>query len=883
MTKGKIRILSSAFLLITLHTGELPAFQQDIERRVYYAERINPSIPVIDGILDDEIWVTGRWGSEFIQREPYEGVEPSEETEFIIKYDDKNLYVAFRMYDTAPGEIDRRLTRRDEIEGGRVAIILDTFNDHRTAFAFAISTAGVKIDGVFSNDSGDMPDLNWDPVWYAGINLDETGWTAEMRIPFSQLRFADADEQLWGMQVERFLYRREEVSSWQHIPRQSSGWVSRFGELRGISGIGASRRIELLPYSSGKLETSLAEADNPFADGRDWSMLGGLDGKIGVTGNLTLDLAVNPDFGQVEADPSVVNLTAFETFFPEKRPFFIEGKNILDYQVTGGNGDFSQDNLFYSRRIGRRPQHSPDTDDDENVNVPDQTNIASAMKLTGKTQGGLSVGVLNAVTVRERAEIDKNGTRRHETAEPLTNYFIGRLQKDFRRGDTRIGGMMTATNRNINAEHLAFLNRAAYSGGIDFVHNWNDKTYYFDTKLLFSNIRGDREAILDAQTSSVRYYQRPDAGYVKVDSSAKSLSGHGGTITVGKGGNGHWRYSLGTTWRSPGLELNDAGFLREADNIMEVVWAQYYETDPKWIFRNFSINGNQWHGWNFGGENIFDGGNINGSMQLKNYWRFGFGINRNGESLSPSMLRGGPAFRNPGGWSTWIWSNSDSRKRFQFNVNGNIFRSDNSITRNHSVTTGFIWRPVHSLQLQTSLDYGKNINNLQYVETAETDAGDRYIFGRIDQKTAGVTIRANYSITPDLTIQYYGQPFISAGTFTHLSRITDPRAHDYFDRYREYTAEEIAYSPEDEEYVVDEPGAGSYTFDDPDFNFRQLRSNLVLRWEYTPGSILYLVWAQSRTGDESTGRFAFGSDMNRLFDIYPDNVFLIKFNRWLSF
>ncbi|MCP4725429.1 MAG: carbohydrate binding family 9 domain-containing protein, partial [bacterium] len=585
------------FMIISLFSVSLFAQDRNTDKKIYYTKRINPTPPEIDGKLDDEVWRGVEWGGDFMQRSPYDGKDPSQDTSFKITYDDDNLYIAYRVHDTDPEKIENQVTRRDRFPGDWVEINLDSYYDHRTAFSFTISCSGVRSDELITEDGGNW-DSSWDPVWYAETNINGDGWTAEVRIPLNQLRYADKDEQIWGLQFTRRLYRKEERSVWQPVPADAPGWVSRFGELRGIKGIRSKNSVELLPYSVSKLETSLKEAGNPFSDGKDPAMRGGLDAKFGVTSDLTLNLTVNPDFGQVEADPSVVNLSAYETFFQERRPFFVEGKNILNYQIMGGDGDFSSDNLFYSRRIGSSPHYYPDTEGNSFLDMPSVTNIASAAKLTGKTRNGYSVGVMNAVTVRETAEIHTDGTRSKETVEPMTNYFVGRLQKDYRKGDTRLGGIMTSTYRDINDSHLEFLNREAYTGGFDFVHNWKQKTYYFNYNTVFSHIKGKDEAILRAQESSVRYFQRPDADYLDLDPDATSMTGHGGKFSIGKSGNGHWNYDTGVTWRSPGLELNDVGYLRQADLVLQHIWLQFREWNPKWIFRNINVNFNQWSGWN---------------------------------------------------------------------------------------------------------------------------------------------------------------------------------------------------------------------------------------------------------------------------------------------
>jgi hypothetical protein len=873
-------------LLITLSlfvVSSAFSMQAPTEKRVYNAKKINPHPPVIDGVLDDEAWQKAEWSGDFVQRQPYEGKEPSQKTLFKVMYDDKNLYFSIRALDTEPDKIERRVTRRDGFDGDWVEINIDSYFDHRTAFSFTLTAAGVKGDEAISND-GDNWDSNWNPIWYAGVSTDDEGWCAEMRIPFSQLRFADKGENVWGLQVQRRLFRKEERSVWQFIPQKTSGWVSYFGELRGINGIKPPRRIELLPYSVGDVNRFQKETGNPFRDGQKSRLSGGLDGKIGVTSDITLDFTVNPDFGQVEADPSEINLSAFETFFQEKRPFFIEGQNILDFRLMGGDGGFSNDRLFYSRRIGRSPHYDPDVADDEFLDMPTGTSIATAFKLTGKTRNGLSIGILDAVTDKENARFDLNGRRREEAVEPLTNYFVGRVQKDYNKGNTSIGGLLTATNRDLDSDNLQFLNHSAYTGGIDFRHQWNDKKYYFEFRSAFSNVRGNKEAILELQEASARYYQRPDADYVEVDSSRTSLSGHGGYISFGKGGNSSVRYSVGGMWRSPGLDINDVGFMRQADRAMQYTWVGLRFTEPFSIFRRINFNFNQWLGKNFGGETVFAGGNINGGGQLKNYWQFWGGIGREGHNLGTSALRGGPAMKFPAQWNQWYDISTDNRKALSFGIGGSNGWVDEGDSRYHNLRFWVSYRPHNAMSIRVNPFLNINKDDLQYLQTSELEDGNRYLFGRIDQKTLGITLRLNYSITPNLSIQYYGQPFVSAGEYSQFKRITEPRAESYGDRYHMFAGDEIRFNADDEVYEIDEDSDGStdYSIEQPNFNFRQFRSNLVVRWEYSPGSTLFLVWSQSRTGSESDGRFSFRNDLENLFNVYPDNVFLIKFNRWLS-
>ena len=846
------------------------------EGKQYAARMTKPLPPVIDGRLDDPVWEEGEWEGGFIQSEPYEGQAPSQQTAFKILYDGKNIYVAIHALDDEPDKIERRLARRDNLEGDRVSILLDSYYDHRTAFSFSVNAAGVKGDEIIS-DNGDGRDQNWDPIWYVKTAVDEKGWTAEMRIPLSQLRFGKKQEHVWGLQVNRVYFRKEEVSNWQLIPKDVSGFVNQFGELFGLNGIESSRRIELYPYTVGMMESYQEQPGNPFASGRSSSLVGGLDGKIGISSDLTFDFTINPDFGQVEADPSEVNLTAFETYFEEKRPFFIEGRNIMSFQVMIGDGDLSSDNLFYSRRIGHMPYRSLNSGEDYFVDVPQNTSIQGAFKLSGKTKKGLSIGIIDGITTKENARVFSLGEYRDEPVEPFTNYFGARLQKDYNQGNTVIGGMLTSVNRSISNPNLNFLHNSAYTGGIDLFHTWKDKTYFISFNAVFSRVQGSSEALLRTQTSSLRYFQRPDADHLTLGPTRTSLSGHGGTLVGGKTGSGHLQYIAGATWRSPGLELNDMGYLRSADTFLEFVWANYRIWEPFSIFRELSFNGNQWKGWNFGGERAFAGGNIGFNGQFKNYWTLSTGINHNAYSLSDSALRGGPALVYPGAWGTYINVTTDSRKKIRLNVSLSTFVRKKSDSSSNSYSFGLNFNPSNAISVMVQPVLSLNENDLQYVSQLDFGLDKRYVFARIEQKTFGLTLRFNLSLTPDLSIQFYGQPFVSSGHYTHFKRITFPRAAEYSDRFHVFTESELTA---DGFYSIDEDQDGNidYSFSDPNFNFLQFRSNLVIRWEYKPGSSLYLVWSQGRTGYLPYGDYTFMDNMQELFAVYPHNVFLIKFS-----
>lgn len=862
--------------------GNDPQMKKKDPRRekTYYTQKIETKAPVIDGSFDDVVWNNVPWTSGFTQREPNDGAEPSQQTAFKILYDDNNLYIAIKAFDTEPEKIVRRMSARDGFDGDFVEVNIDSYDDDRTAFSFTASVSGVKSDEAVTNN-GDSWDSSWDAIWYLKTAVVADGWNAEIRIPFSQLRFSDKEKQNWGLQVTRRLFRKEERSNWQYIPQNEAGWVHHFGHLQGIEGIKPKRQIDVSPYVVAKAERFEKEAGNPYADGSLNDLTVGVDGKIGITNDLTLDFTINPDFGQVEADPSEVNLTAFESYFQEKRPFFIEGRNITSFGLSMGDGGFALDNLFYSRRIGRSPQYYPDLADNEYANVPSSTRILGAAKLTGKTQKGWSVGILETVTAEEKAEIYNEGQTHNEVVEPLTNYSLMRVSKDLNDGNTVIGAMLTSTNRKIDVEHLNFLPDNAFSGGLDLQHYWNDKKYFLNTNFAYSDVRGSTQAIDELQLASARYFQRPDAEHVTYDMNKTHLQGHGGNIAIGKNGSSGLRYASFITWRSPGLELNDMGYVREADYLLQVFWAGYRITTPFSVFRTANINLNQWSVWDFGSTNLNNGGNINSSFQFTNQWSFGFGINRDGDGFSNTALRGGEAMKTEGSMNYWVYMNTDNRKKIRFTFGGSYNIGDFNSSKHQSVWGSVTYRPVNTFNIALYPEYSISNNTLQYVDNfRNAQDEDRYLFATINRKTLSLTIRANFNMTPDLSIQYYGSPFISTGKYSDYKYVTSPKAEDYANRYELIDQSLITYSSDNEVYSIDEnnDGAPDYELDEPDFNFKQFRSNLVLRWEYVPGSALYVVWSQGITDYESNGRFDLNENLNQLTDTQPYNVFLLKFS-----
>ncbi len=865
--------IGTTLLILLMFFMALEGSAQD---KQYITQKISDKAPEINGDLNDAAWNQLEWMNAFVQVEPYEGRKPTQETQFKMAHDDENLYIAIRAYDTHPDSIVKRLSRRDDLEGDQVGIQIDSYNDKRTAFSFFVSAAGVKTDWVISDD-GMNRDYNWDPIWYVDTAIDSLGWTAEMKIPFTQLRFSRKGDSGWGLQIQRTIYRKDEKVMWKLIPQDASGWVSEFGEMKGMNGIEPQKEKSITPYAVTQLERFNKVEENPFrATGSNKNLDAGLNGKFGLTNNLTLDMAINPDFGQVEADPSQVNLTAYENYFEEKRPFFIEGQSIMNFRLMQ-LGDFMMDNLFYSRRIGHSPSYSPQTESGEFARTPGNTDILGAMKLTGKTRDGWSVGVMESMTSREQAKISDGTDTRFETVEPLSNYFLGRVQKDFNEGQTMLGGIATATNRRIETDHLNFMHDQAYTGGINFKHRWSDRTYQLAFRGIASHVRGSREAITRTQRSSAHYYQRPDVDHFSLDSTRNALSGHGGSLMFLKLGQGHFNYGVFVNWKSPGLELNDMGYQREADQLSQLAFANYRMWEPFMIFRNLRVSVNQWRIWDYGGNHLFTGGNINMNMQFKNYWELSFGLNGSSTRLSKTALRGGPFLKEPGSLRYWLRIESDQRKKLKFSVGSNQSWDTHNNAHRTSLFSDITYIPHNTLNISLSPSLSFQENKLQYVSTTKYNAQKRYIMATIDRATLGMSLRLNFSLTPDLSLQYWGQPFIASGKYSDFKRITNSTAENYHDRFHNFTEDQI--NQQNGHFSIDEnrDGATDYAFGAPDFNVLQFKSNLVARWEYIPGSTVYLVWSQNRNGFNPIGNFNLQNDLNDLFGIYPKNVFLVKF------
>ncbi|HVG45162.1 MAG TPA: DUF5916 domain-containing protein [Longimicrobium sp.] len=863
-------------------------------RRIGSAVRYTGAAPKLDGVLDDAAWGQAQPLSDFLQRTPNPGAPATLRTEARIVYDDAAVWVAVRAFDPHPDSMVAPVGRRDMagVSSEWVHVMLDSYNDKRTAFRFSVNPAGVQKDAFHSNDTSE--DLGWDAVWESQTRTDSAGWVAEFRIPLSQLRFSSAASgqgaQVWGLQVTREIARRSEVSDWSVERRDVNGFVSQFGELSGITGLKSARRLEVLPYTLARMTRAPDRPGDPFYSRTQGAGGVGGDVKYGLTSNLTLTATINPDFGQVEADPSEVNLTAFETFFGERRPFFTEGADIFRFRANFPywvrSGGFGNDQPFYSRRLGRSPQAGDPAA--QFADRPENTTILGAAKVSGKTASGWSIGLLDALTDREETRyVDTLGVTRGATVEPMTNYLVARAIKDFNGGRSAVGGIVTSMHRAIDEDdpRLSVLTHDAVTAGLDARHRFGKGNYELTAAVLGSHVAGSTDAITRIQLGPGHYFQRPDAGHLRFDPSRTSLTGWLADVQVEKTGGGHLRGGLYGHARSPGLEMNDMGFQRSTDWLLQGAWIGWNHFEPGKRVRNWNANFNAWNGWSFGGEHLTTGINVNGGLTLNNNWGAWWGSDTEFPALRADILRGGPTFTGPA-YSTYnAGIYSDGRKRISGEVWFNGYNEWSTVGKSRSLGTNLNLRAGARLRLSAgpSVSWGRD-PWIFVAQPADSAGQPHYVFADIRQASVSLTTRMSYAFTPRLTLDFYAQPFVSAGEYGGLKEVSDPRARHFDDRFSRFGT---ALSLDDGVYSVDRNGDGTpeLQFGQPDFNYKALRSNLVLRWEYRPGSTMFVVWSQGRENFEPNGAFRFGRDFGRLFDggqAPSTNVLLVKFNYWLS-
>lgn len=854
------------FLLLCLTSTSIFA---QVAPRDYAAQRTTGPI-TIDGKLDEPDWLNAEFQGDFVEAEPNEGATPLQKTEFAIRYDDKNLYVAIRAYDDDMSAIERRSGRRDSFEGDYVEINFDSNNDKRTGFSFSATAAGVKGE-EFISQNGENWDETYNPIWYLAVADEEDAYVTEFRIPLSQLRFGSAEIQDWGMQVTRRYFRDDSIYRWQRILADAGGFVSEFGTLSGLEGLKSQKQLEIQPFVVAQLDDYEEETGNPFRTGSDFNLNAGLDAKIGITNDLTLDLTVNPDFGQVEADPAAIALDGFQIFFREQRPFFVQGNDIFSYRVADG-----QSNLFYSRRIGRSPQGSAFGPLTAFVDQPDNTTILGAAKFSGKTSDGWSIGALQSITARETAEVlNSDGTEREVIVEPLTSYSVARLQKDFNERRTYIGGIFTSVVRDMEP-NLNSLHSHAYSGGLDFQHTWKDFEYFVKGTFSLSHVRGSAEAIQQTQTSINHLFQRPDADHVSVDPTRTSLTGTGGRLFAGKQGGKHWRYEGGVIWKSPELEINDIGFIRETDDIRTVQNIAYLWNEPSSWYRRASASLNVFQAFDFGGnyQRIQYEGRF--ETRLQNYMYAGIGGAHKPRIYSNSFLRGGPRWSFGSENYYFAFVGTDQRKKWTIQATYVNSQGGEDLFAYREYSLDFNYQPFNALSISLSPQFTDAPNRGQYVTTTDNAGQPRYVLARIDNQTLQAALRVNYNMGPNLSVQYYGQPFVSRGAYDRFKYVINGTADRFADRAALLGDDQISLS--NGIYEVDEDGDGGvdYAFGNPDFSFVQFRSNLVLRWEYIPGSELFLVWSQGTEGLAGIDRSLTQALDSKILGERLENTFLIK-------
>jgi hypothetical protein len=822
-------------------------FGQERERPAASALRLAGSIR-IDGRLDDAAWASAQPVTQFVQRQPAEGRPAVDKMDVRIAFDDGALYIGARMESSSP--IQAPLGRRDDDDRAEnIQISLDTYLDRRTAYTFGVTASGVRLDYFHSSDDEGSGDSAFDPVWEARTQMFENGWTAELWIPLSQVRFNERSPQIWGMNIRRWIPSRNEEVYWAPRLRTDERFASMFGDLHGLDGIHPRRRLELLPYvAGGSLLTGDSSSGNPFDRGANLSGRAGGDVKVGIGSSLTLEGTVNPDFGQVEADPAEVNLTAFETFFSERRPFFTQGANLLSGIVN---------NYFYSRRIGAPPSRRVAGDF---VDYPRTTTILGAAKLTGRMQSGTSLGVLTAVTDEEFAEISTAGIRSRSRLVPRTLFSVARVQQEFGPPGSSASVMTTVVQRDLSAaDPLAeLLTRSAVSLSGDSVIRFGD--YELQSYLGFARVNGEPAAVARLQRSSARYFQRPDADYVELDLFRTSMTGAKGGASFRRQNARHWRWDVGTSIESPEFESNDIGRLSSSDGIQAFGSLTYQETTPGAWLREYAFDVGETQEWNYGGDEQVS--SVNGSARLTwlNYWDSDFFWEYNFRAQDMRLTRGGPLMETPRSWRTEfeVESSNTAQTRGGINV---VFAGTEDGGSTFQVRPEFITRPAPRWEVTLRPTYNRTVDTQQYVETIAGLGADSpsYLFAEVDRSTWSSEIRVSYTFKPDLTLDFYGEPFAASGRYSNIGRLVAARSR--------------LLEPVD--VAVADPA-------DEDFNVRSFRSNLVLRWEWRPGSTFYAVWQQNRERQGLSFERATAADMFRAFAAPGDHVFAVKTSFWIA-
>lgn len=837
------------------------------------ATRITGATPHLDGRLDDAAWSTASWTSDFTQREPTEGAKATARTEVAFLYDDAALYIGARMQKGGDAPVRALVTRRDnEGSSDQLIVSLDSYHDRRTAYSFGVTAAGVRIDYFHSTDDQSNRDYSFDPVWEAQTEIVPSGWTAELRIPFTQLRFNAGDIQVWGVNLTRIIPALNEEDYLVLVRRNENGWASRFAELRGIERIAPSRRVELIPYvaSSAHILGDVDSSD-PFSEKRSSDIRVGGDVKVGLGPSLTLNATINPDFGQVEADPAQVNLSGFETVFPERRPFFVEGSQLLRA---------SNVSLFVSRRIGQGPRYHPSADYVEPIL---NTTIKGAAKVTGRLPSGLSVGVLGALTGSEKARTFSNGQFSEAVLEPLTSFGVGRLQQEFGKAKSTVAVMLTNVNRRIDegSPIAAILPRNAVTGAVEWDLRFKNGEYELSGSFSVSHLSGDSAAILRIQKLPAHYFGRPDAPYLKIDSSRETLTGTDTNIGFSKNA-GKFLWSVGAYGEAPGLDINDIGRIGAADDRGFNEGVRYRQTVPGKTLRSWDIGLYNYNEWDYGGIRQGTVFQAISNQVLRNFWQTSANLSYTAPAVEDNLTRGGPLMGLASSWNGGVSLSTSPGKKTRWSISpGGGWDANGGWTQ--AIEAGVSFRPGNRIELSVNPSYGRWVDSRQYLTTlaggTAATFGNRYVFSYIERSELAAQLRLNYSLAPDLTLETYAEPFASTGRYYRHGEL--PRARSF--GLREYGSDGTTLTRFGSDSIVVTDGSARFQLPVTDFNVLSFRSNVVMRWEWRPGSTAYLVWQQNRGDQRTSGALVRPSSLFDALTANGDNVFAIKLNYWLPF
>jgi hypothetical protein len=855
---------------------------QDGVRKQASAVRLSDGDLRFDGHLDDAIWQRATPISDFLQAEPDEGAAPTDRMEVRFAYDDSALWIGARM-DSADGRVQAPMSRRDD--GGQaeyVQIELDTYLDRRTAYMFGVTASGVRLDHYHPSDNEDDTDSQFDPVWQAKTSIDATGWSAEMWIPFSQLRFNNAPQRIWGLNIKRWRPSLNEEDYWVVVGRTRTGWASRFGDLRGIDGVTTKQRLELLPYvASSSRMTGNRDRNNPFDDGVNLAGRVGADMKIGIGSNLTLETTFNPDFGQIEADPAEVNLTVFETIFSERRPFFIEGNSVLEAGTS---------NYYYSRRIGARPTEPANG---QYVDYPDVSTILGAAKLTGRTVTGTSVGFLAAVTDKEFAHVSNAGVRSDVEVAPRTFWGVGRVIQQFGNEGSTVGAHLTLVHRDldVNDPLAATEVRNAVTTGADARVRFGNRAYEASGNVGLTFLSGEPAAIERVQRSSGHYLQRLDQPNIRLDPTRRDLQGAQIVTNLSKIGGRHWLWGVNGMFEYPEFHPLDFGRLNYAGDLQVSPRLTYRETRPGKYLRAYSFQVSSTEYWFFDTDlGVRTSVSSNNSFTLPNFWVSSLNATRYFRGNDVQGTRGGPAMGTPEGWSGSLSLRNSNASQTRWSGNATL-RGNEFGEHSWEISGSIATRPTPSLQFSFEPDYinetgtggifsGPIAN--QYITTLNGGSpltyGRRYIFGLPDRTTLSAQFRVSYVFKPDVTLDVYAEPFAASGQYRGFGELSVARSRNL----RMYGTDGTTIDRLlDGSYRITD-GDATFTLANRDFNVRSFRSNVVLRWEWRPGSTLYAVWQQNRSSSVTEGSHVGLGDLFGSLSADGDNIFAIKTTLWLS-